>query len=718
MNAIHPIPIVYEIVRCEKNDQRKSCIMKQYQQTKSSDVHSEDSLSTPEGKSNSAKQASIDGQTTGGLLSIEEERSAIDYNNKHHDAAVLSHFNSVCSNDAFSSIAQADGPFVQNVALFQQQHVLVVDGKIGPKTYAVICSIAPPQSEEGTDVEVEIWFIEEGLHMLSWLLDNSKLRNSAEINIDSNESDPYAGKKTRQENRKRDDVLLSGSRISEEDYGYILDYQQIFGLTVDGILDQKLKSHIEIMYEKMVDEGGYTRQQLANDEYDGQKAAEAERDFLIGQEDLLISAANQYHAHNIPECKAFLASKNSKVIRDGAFTKLDVSVLMDEQVKLQIPVTGVPDNDTMVFIRQLTAKDIADPSGNIEGDSANDELKVAEYKKKRVAGTLFVNGISVTDVGQGALGDCWYLAALASVARTDEQAIRNMFEEHEDGTFTVKLYAPIASGGARSSYRLDTDIWVDEDNDPAFAQYGDRDPDDLVGYGRELWVMLAEKALAMHAPQYEKNHSQNPSFKDIEGGLAEVGLEIITGKVSTTHQITGSSSEDQERVWSIITKAIQDNQDIVGSTATKEPVPPSVPTALFFTTDGVPKISEHLSKWSNIWYKPANIPAAQAEYLRVVHEEYQILDSSYAPDWVKDDYRSRLQDFENQLPVFFESKQDDVVAGHAWTIVDAFTAGEQRYVKIFNPWRKTKSSTAAVNDGTFVVTLQEFTQRYYNFSTN
>ena len=84
---------------------------------------------------------------------------------------------------------------------------------------------------------------------------------------------------------------------------------------------------------------------------------------------------------------------------------------------------------------------------------------------------------------------------------------------------------------------------------------------------------------------------------------------------------------------------------------------------------------------------------------------------------MKDGYRTQLKDFEQELPLFFEAKQDEVVSGHGWTIVDAFTAGEQRYVKIYNPWRKTRNSTAAVNDGMFVLTLLEFMQRYAYFST-
>ena len=57
-----------------------------------------------------------------------------------------------------------------------------------------------------------------------------------------------------------------------------------------------------------------------------------------------------------------------------------------------------------------------------------------------VGGALFVNGISYTDVAQGAVGDCYLVAALAGIARFSPQTIQQMFTDNGDGTFTVRFY--------------------------------------------------------------------------------------------------------------------------------------------------------------------------------------------------------------------------------------------------------------------------------------
>lgn len=96
-------------------------------------------------------------------------------------------------------------------------------------------------------------------------------------------------------------------------------------------------------------------------------------------------------------------------------------------------------------------------------------------------GTLFVDGISYTDIHQGAAPDCGLLAGFAAVALQNPDKVLERFTDNGDGTWFVSFY-----GGSTVRYWVTVDAWLPThpDGTQVYAKVVDG----------ELWVALLEKA--------------------------------------------------------------------------------------------------------------------------------------------------------------------------------------------------------------------------------
>lgn len=133
--------------------------------------------------------------------------------------------------------------------------------------------------------------------------------------------------------------------------------------------------------------------------------------------------------------------------------------------------------------------------------------------------------IHPNDITQGGLGDCYFLASMAAIAKQNPELIKNMIQDNKDGTYTVTFYE------RRSFYEFwkpefeAVKITVDNtfpvrDGSPIFSQPGDTSGDE-----KELWPMIAEKAYA----------KWRGGYGDIEGGWPHDAMEQITGASSHTY---------------------------------------------------------------------------------------------------------------------------------------------------------------------------------------
>lgn len=121
---------------------------------------------------------------------------------------------------------------------------------------------------------------------------------------------------------------------------------------------------------------------------------------------------------------------------------------------------------------------------------------------------IFHDGISVEDIAQGKLGDCYFLGSLAALAEKPRR-IKAFFRNHVPnpwGVFCVTFFFK----GVETDIILDDYFPVDPtQNVPVFSRCN----------GPELWVLLLEKA-------YAKIHG---SYAAIEGGNPGVALADLTG---------------------------------------------------------------------------------------------------------------------------------------------------------------------------------------------
>ena len=163
---------------------------------------------------------------------------------------------------------------------------------------------------------------------------------------------------------------------------------------------------------------------------------------------------------------------------------------------------------------------------------------VASGNYQQIAGTLFVGGAQYSDVNQGSVGDCYYLAALAEIALRNNSTITSMFTVNGDGTYGVKF-----KNGSGQNVYVTVDSYLPTNG--SYMVYAHVDTSGAWTYSstNELWVALAEKAYAQLNEfgwsragfTDEDGHSQSGlnSYAALSGGYVGYALEHITGLQSS-----------------------------------------------------------------------------------------------------------------------------------------------------------------------------------------
>ena len=150
---------------------------------------------------------------------------------------------------------------------------------------------------------------------------------------------------------------------------------------------------------------------------------------------------------------------------------------------------------------------------------------------------IFEDAIEPNDINQGALGDCYFLAALSSLAEVPHR-VRAMFMTdvvNSAGIYMVRFFI----NGQDTPIIVDDYLPCKRDGKPAFATSLDK----------EIWVCLLEKAWA-------KLHG---SYARTEGGLPSFAATHIMGVPAEAYQ--HDEIKDTEEFFATLESA--DHRDFV-----------------------------------------------------------------------------------------------------------------------------------------------------------
>lgn len=212
-----------------------------------------------------------------------------------------------------------------------------------------------------------------------------------------------------------------------------------------------------------------------------------------------------------------------------------VSRMKDDIV--QIPFEVLDTDQLTSAIKKFGHDHFVDPSFPPDDSSIYDKTNMSKYPLDEVAvwkrpsefmrgrPRLFEYGIDPNDIRQGVLGDCWFLAAISSLAE-NPALVRRLFitkEYNEFGIYQLR----ICKNGEWVVVTIDDYIPCYIEGGPIFSH----------GQGNELWVMLLEKA-------YAKLHG---NYWQLRYGYLSHGMMDLSG-APTKKYLFPNEREDYSKI--------------------------------------------------------------------------------------------------------------------------------------------------------------------------
>jgi hypothetical protein len=173
------------------------------------------------------------------------------------------------------------------------------------------------------------------------------------------------------------------------------------------------------------------------------------------------------------------------------------------------------------------------------------------------SGSLFPVTPSHNDEFQGQLGDCYFISTLGTIADQNPQAVKNMFIDNGDGTFTVRFYTGsygafynadgtvsdgFTSGTGTADYvTVDRSVvvYANSGGVMAYSDYGQS----ASNASNALWIPFAEKAYAQWNQTGKEGRDGTNKYGSIEGGwMATVDAQVL-GRNATDYNVVNSTKQ-------------------------------------------------------------------------------------------------------------------------------------------------------------------------------
>jgi pyrrolidone-carboxylate peptidase len=200
---------------------------------------------------------------------------------------------------------------------------------------------------------------------------------------------------------------------------------------------------------------------------------------------------------------------------------------------VKVPLTG--ELLSWVDAKQKRAEDL--PNAKKDGSDPS------RFKRGTISGTPFVwsanddRAVAMNDVDQGYLGDCYLMAILAAIAGSHPEVIENMVSDNGDGTYTVRF----PDGHVEPSVTTKFVTYTEGGEDAVYAS-----SKDSALRGKELWVILIEKAWALRHSSDEARRKDEPEYLQVEGGRLKTSSSLgLTGKEAERFELPQALSADE-----------------------------------------------------------------------------------------------------------------------------------------------------------------------------